>query len=185
MTRRTLIVIKKDRDCEALVAETAGRSSSQRSRSLRIAASVDRPLRRRELGTLIVVGATAILYVRDLERMRAFYVGCFDLRPVEEEEDYLVLSSENWELTLVTVPGAVASQETTTDPPTRRERVPVKLGFLVPSIEALHPVLERLGGVIDDLSTAWEFRGTRRCDAADPEGNVIHLLEPSPAPPLR
>jgi catechol 2,3-dioxygenase-like lactoylglutathione lyase family enzyme len=139
------------------------------------------PLRR--LATLIGVGATAIIYVQDLSRMRAFYVGCFDFVPVEQNQDYVVLESDSWELTLVAVPDAVALQNPLADPPTRRANVPVKLGFSVPNIEAMHPALERLGGTTDDLSTAWEFRGTRRCDAVDPEGNVIQLIERSAAPP--
>jgi predicted enzyme related to lactoylglutathione lyase len=62
-------------------------------------------------------------------------------------------------------------------PSLRRTEVPVKLSFLIPNIEVVRSVLEGLGGSIDEPSTAWEFRGFRRRDAVDPEGNVIQLHE--------
>jgi catechol 2,3-dioxygenase-like lactoylglutathione lyase family enzyme len=127
------------------------------------------------------MGVTTVLYVWDLNRMSAFYVGCFGFLPVEQEDDYVVLRLEDWELTLVAVPDTVASQSPLADPPARRERVPVKLGFTVRSIEAVRPVVERLRGATD-ASSIWEFRSTRRCDATDPEGNVIQLLERTSAP---
>ncbi|HEY7261510.1 MAG TPA: VOC family protein [Trebonia sp.] len=119
----------------------------------------------------------AALYVKDLDRMQAFYTGCLGLELAERNRDYAVLPSEHWELALVAVPAKVAARIRLTDPPTRREEVPVKLGFVVDSIEATRPVLQGLGGLVNDPAKEWEFRGMRRCDAVDPEGNVIQLLE--------
>ncbi len=115
--------------------------------------------------------------------MQGFYAGCFDFELLEHHGDFAVLGSEHWELSLVEARDEGAPQMRVTSPPLRREGVPVKLGFVVDSIEAKRPMLQRLGGSVDDPSTEWEFRGTRRCDAVDPEGNVIQLLQPSGSHP--
>jgi predicted enzyme related to lactoylglutathione lyase len=120
---------------------------------------------------------SAVLYVRDLGRTQAFYSGCFNLEVVEEETDYAILGLEGWELSLVVVKDETSRQRKIGVPPLRRTEVPVKLSFLVPDIAAVRSVFEDLGGWIDAPSTAWVFRGSRRCDAVDPEGNVIQLHE--------
>jgi predicted enzyme related to lactoylglutathione lyase len=122
------------------------------------------------------VAFTAVVYVSNLDRMRTFYAGCFGLKVVEAKEDSVVLADEHWELALVRVPEEVAKQIQLTDPPARRESNPVKLGFVIDDITSLRSLVERLGGAVDEPSTEWDFRGTRRCDATDPEGNVIQLL---------
>jgi catechol 2,3-dioxygenase-like lactoylglutathione lyase family enzyme len=123
------------------------------------------------------VVSSAVLYVKELDRMQAFYAGCFGLELVERDSDFAVLTSGERELALVVVPDEIAAQIQLTDPPTRREQVPVKLAFPVDSIEAGRKVLRHLGGAVDDPATEWEFRGMLRCDAIDPEGNVIQLLQ--------
>lgn len=128
------------------------------------------------------MGGGAVLYVQDLARVRPFYSG-LGLSVVDERADaFVVLESDDWQLTLVKMRADVARQNPLQDPPARRERVPVKLAFVVGSIEGVRPVLERVGGVTDDPATEWMFGGMRRCDATDPEGNVVQLLEPAPDP---
>jgi predicted enzyme related to lactoylglutathione lyase len=63
-------------------------------------------------------------------------------------------------------------------PARRREDVPVKLAFAVPSIEDVRHVAASLGGEVDREDDEWDFRGCRHCDGVDPEGNVIQLREP-------
>jgi predicted enzyme related to lactoylglutathione lyase len=108
--------------------------------------------------------------------MRTFYAGCFGLKLVEDQADFVILSDENWELALVLVPEDVANQLQSTEPAVRRGSNPVKLGFVIDNITALRPLVERLGGAVDEHSTEWDFYGSRRCNATDPEGNVIQLL---------
>jgi predicted enzyme related to lactoylglutathione lyase len=123
------------------------------------------------------VGSAAVLYVQDVPLLRAFYAACFELTVVEETEDYCVLDSGSWSLSLVAVPAHVAAHLDPTRPPTRRENAPIKLAFGVPSIDDLRPVAAGLGGRVDPADTQWEFRGHRHCDAVDPEGNVVQLRE--------
>jgi predicted enzyme related to lactoylglutathione lyase len=123
--------------------------------------------------------AAAVLYVRDLARMRAFYERCLGLAAAEhgDGDGYCVLASADWDLSLVAVPPAQAAAIVIADPPERRAGTPVKLAFEVPSIEALQPAVTAAGGQLDPAAAAWEFRGRRHLDCLDPEGNVVQLRQ--------
>ncbi len=120
-----------------------------------------------------------MIYVSDLASMTAFYCGCLGFVGVESAGDFAVLETPALTLSLVLVPAGVAGRIGTPGPQRRRSGTPVKLGFAVASIAALRPVAAALGGEVDPVATEWDFRGQRRCDCADPEGNVIQLLEPA------
>jgi predicted enzyme related to lactoylglutathione lyase len=124
------------------------------------------------------VKSAAVLYVKDLRRMRSFYRACFQMDVVDDAHDYSVLESEPLTLSLVTVPERTAGAIVLSVPPSRREDVPIKLAFAVDSIEVLRPLFAEFGGVVDSATTQWEFRGGIHCDAVDPEGNVIQLVQP-------
>ena len=129
------------------------------------------------------MAAAAIVYVKDLARMRAFYERCFGLSVAAAGDDeFCILASDDWELALVTMPEAVAATVVISDPPARREQLPVKLAFDVESIEGLRAVLTSAGGRLDPIASAWEFRGSRHLDCIDPEGNVVELRERLPQP---
>jgi catechol-2,3-dioxygenase len=123
------------------------------------------------------VTAEAVVYVKGLRQMRTFYQECLGLEITESTEDYCVLESGAWTLSLVTVPDAVAATIRVSAPPARRDRTPVKLAFPVPDIEDLRPLITQLGGQLDAASTTREFRNLLRCDCLDPEGNVVQLLQ--------
>ena len=133
------------------------------------------------------MAAAAVLYVKDLRRMRTFYERCFGMSTVETGrdvsggDDFCVLASGDWDLSLVAAPEAISATLVITDPPARREGSPVKLAFAVASIEGLHAVVAATGGRIDPIESAWEFRGLRHLDCIDPEGNVVQLREGVPA----
>jgi len=125
------------------------------------------------------VKSAAVVYVKELRRMRSFYRACFEMRAVDEAEDYCVLESEALNLSLVVVPDRVAATIDIAVPPLRRDGVPIKLAFHVRNIEVLRPVVEELGGLVDPTGTQWTSRGSTHCDSVDPEGNVIQLVEPA------
>ena len=116
--------------------------------------------------------AEAVIYAGDLERMRAFYEGCFGLTTVARTEGYCCLESDAWTITLVRSGAAVPS----TTPAPRRAATPVKLGFEVAGFAALRPVIDALGGTAGAAETEWSFRDSARCDCLDPEGNVVQLI---------
>jgi predicted enzyme related to lactoylglutathione lyase len=118
----------------------------------------------------------AVLYIRDLAAMTAFYRQCIGLTPVETGDGYCGLRADALTLWLVRgqqLPGGRADRDA---PARRRSEVPVKLAFDVGSIEQAGSAIAAFGGSI--TPTNWEFAGYRRCDAIDPEGNIIQLLEP-------
>ena len=125
-----------------------------------------------------IVKAAAVLYVKDIDRVSAFYERCLGLVVADAAESYRVLESEAWTLSLVAVADEVAATIDIAVPPRRREDVPVKLAFAVPSIEDVRHVAASLGGGVDRKDDEWDFRGCQHCDGVDPEGNVIQLREP-------
>jgi predicted enzyme related to lactoylglutathione lyase len=128
--------------------------------------------------SMSAVKSAAVLYVKDLRRMQSFYRACFQMDIVEDAHDFSVLESEPLTLSLVTVPEPIAETIVLSVPPARRAEVPIKLAFGVASIEVLRPLVADSGGVVDPATTQWEFRGGIHCDAVDPEGNVIQLVQP-------
>jgi predicted enzyme related to lactoylglutathione lyase len=125
------------------------------------------------------VKAEAVVYVKDVARMCAFYEHCAGMTIVETGERYAVLESDAWTLSLVAVPETIAATIELAVPPRRREAAAIKLAFAVASIDAARPIAAGLGGEVDRAETTWEFRGLRRVNASDPEGNVFGLLESS------
>jgi predicted enzyme related to lactoylglutathione lyase len=118
--------------------------------------------------------ATAVVYVGDLARMRTFYERCFGLvvaHTAEAMDGYCRLQSEQWLLTLVQSDEARPK----TSPVPRRSQTPIKLAFEVVSISAIRPLAAELGGQVDP--SEWKFRDAIHCDAVDPEGNIIQLIE--------
>jgi predicted enzyme related to lactoylglutathione lyase len=114
--------------------------------------------------------------------MRTFYGRCFGMSTAESDRDeFCVLVSDDWDLSLVRMPAAIAATFVITHPPQRRADTPVKLAFEVDSIERLLPVVTGTGGQIDPAESAWKFRGHLHLDCLDPEGNVIQLRQPVPA----
>jgi predicted enzyme related to lactoylglutathione lyase len=124
------------------------------------------------------VKAAAVLYVKHLDRMCSFYQQCFGLEAASTAEDYCVLESGVWTLSLVVVPDEIAITIHISEPLRRRDDAPIKLALAVPDIEDLRCIAAGLGGEVDPRNTQWDFQGFRRCDGVDPEGNVIQLLEP-------
>lgn len=128
--------------------------------------------------------ADAVLYVRDLARMRAFYAGALAMDEVWSDGDACVLARGDGELSLVTVPARVhADLPALGDPPVRRSDTPIKLAFAVEGIEAARTRVEAGGGRADHDDVVWSFRGWRHLDVLDPEGNVLQLREPADGAP--
>lgn len=122
----------------------------------------------------------AVVDVKDLHRMRLFYMAVFRMVAVDESADYCVLESAALTMSLVAAPDRRAAGITLSDPPSRRESVPIKLAFGVDSIDDLRPVLAELGGARRPPQTQWSFAGGIHCDGVDPEGNVLQLVQPTP-----
>jgi predicted enzyme related to lactoylglutathione lyase len=128
------------------------------------------------------MAAAAVIYVQDLALMRTFYERCFGMSAADCDGDgFCLLVSDDWDLSLVVAPEAIASTFVISDPPERRADTAVKLAFEVQSIEGLYPVVTGTGGQIDRTESAWRFRDRLHLDCLDPEGNVVQLRERVPA----
>lgn len=128
------------------------------------------------------MAAAAVLYVKDPDTMRTFYETCFAMsaQPLDEE-GLCVLSSNEWELSLVRVPQSLAAGIVITNLPQRRQESPLKLAFEVADIERAELIIAAAGGRIDSIRSAFDFRGRRHRDFLDPEGNVAQLRQRLPA----
>lgn len=123
------------------------------------------------------VKAAAVLYVKSVARVSAFYTGVAALEVVRSGDDHTVLESPDFQLVVVTIPEHLAASIEVATPPIRRENTPIKLVLSVSSIGAARARATALGGELDRAEREWQFRGARVCDGHDPEGNVVQLRE--------
>jgi predicted enzyme related to lactoylglutathione lyase len=122
--------------------------------------------------------SAAVLYVKDLERMRAFYETCFGMVARQPEDGgACVLKAAASELTLVRVPPSIAARLEITDPPRPREDSALKLVFDVADLDATRVAVLAAGGHVEPSKSAWNFQGHRHQDVCDPEGNVTQLRQ--------
>jgi catechol 2,3-dioxygenase-like lactoylglutathione lyase family enzyme len=119
----------------------------------------------------------ATVFAKDLAPMVEFYQ-LFGFRPeASAPNDFAVLSDGEAELTVVQIPPRIAETIEITQPPQTRSETPIKLTFLVSSIERSVASLTRLRGSTADFKP-WSTAGYLVQDFVDPEGNVCQLRQP-------
>ena len=117
--------------------------------------------------------AGAMVYVKDLPRMRAFYSEMLGVKPSNETwtDSWTEFVIDGVRFALHAIPDDIASQIEITSPPRARGQNPVKLIFEVDDVEAERARLEQLGAtMVQRPWGAW--------DGIDPEGNVFGLRSP-------
>jgi predicted enzyme related to lactoylglutathione lyase len=116
----------------------------------------------------------AILYVKDLERMRRFYSEVLGAEPTNRDwtGEWAAFDAGGVQFALHAIPEDIAKNIAIASPPAPREESPVKLVFEVADVEAARERLESLGH--QTLRRSWQEPG-EACDAVDPEGNVFQL----------
>lgn len=121
----------------------------------------------------------AVLYAKDLDRQVTFYA-TFGGQIVEQQAgDYAVIEDGNSQFALVQIPPQIAAAIEITSPPAIRAQTPIKLIFVVASIDEALSAAAKLGGTTAPDAQPWQFRGHEVQDAIDPEGNVYQLWQPS------
>lgn len=120
---------------------------------------------------------SAMLYVKDLDRMKQFYGNVLGVHPSNQQwtDVWAAFDTNGFRLALHAVPADMAKHIEITSPPTPRETHPVKLIFEVSDVESERARLESLG--IRMLRRPWQQAG-EACDAVDPEGNVFQICSP-------
>ena len=113
---------------------------------------------------------TALIYVKDLDRMAAFYNRVLGLKPVNETrtDTWVEFEAGGARLALHAIPTAIAELIEIASPPEAREDMPIKLIFAVEDLDAECDSLSSSGVPL-----------TRRpwgaADGLDPEGNVFQI----------
>lgn len=117
---------------------------------------------------------SAILYVKDLERMRLFYSQMLGASPTNRgwTDAWATFETGGARFSLHAIPADIAKSIVIESPPTPREQHAVKLIFEVKDVEAERGRLESLG--VQLLRRPWQKPG-EACDAVDPEGNVFQI----------
>ena len=117
---------------------------------------------------------SAILYVKDLDRMKRFYGQMLGVMPTNHQwtDQWATFETGSARFSLHTIPAEIAKNIEIASPPTPRAEQPVKLIFEVIDVESERARLESLG--IQVLRRPWQKPG-EACDAVDPEGNVFQI----------
>ena len=110
----------------------------------------------------------AMLFVKDLERMTAFYGDVLGLKPVEDTrlDNWLEFKGDGARFALHAIPTALAAAITIESPPRVRENGGTKLTFAVRDVGATLKTIEALGLPL-------LHRSSGATEAVDPEGNVF------------
>lgn len=114
----------------------------------------------------------AVLFVKDLARMKAFYVRALGCEPIEEEasEGWAPLRAGAVVLALHQIPAGIAERIEVSSPACAREESPTRLVFRVDDLDAARAHLAANGAVM------LEKKPWGSCDGLDPEGNVFQVV---------
>lgn len=112
----------------------------------------------------------AMLFVKDLGRMTAFYSDVLGLQPIEETrlDNWVEFKGDGARFSLHAIRADIAASIHIDSPPRPREQSGTKLTFAVQSIETVLQKIEQMG--LPLLQRPWG--GT---EAVDPEGNVFAI----------
>jgi predicted enzyme related to lactoylglutathione lyase len=116
----------------------------------------------------------AMLYVKDLERMKRFYGDLLAIEATNENwtNEWASFDTGDVQFALHAVPAGITEHIEIASPPLLRESAPVKLIFEVKDVEGELDRLMALG--VQTLRRPWQRSG-EACDAVDPEGNIFQL----------
>lgn len=111
----------------------------------------------------------AMLFVKDLPRMSAFYSGVLGLQPIAEtrQADWVEFEGDA-RFSLHAIPAGPAAEIAVDSPPRPREHGATKLTFAVRSVAETLASIEGMG--LPVLRRPWGG-----VEAVDPEGNIFAL----------
>lgn len=121
------------------------------------------------------VTAGAVVYAKDVDKLRAFYVAVAGLTCVHAEDDHVVLERAGFQLVLLRIPAQRAALIHVADPPVRRSDTAIKLVFVIDDLGVARAAAALHGGELNRAAKEWAFQTWRVCDGHDPEGNVVQF----------
>lgn len=119
------------------------------------------------------------VFVKHLEPMIRFYEGAFGMTCRRSSDaGYVIMEAPDGgaDVALHTLPAPIAEQIHLSQPPRWRDDTCYKLCFATDDLEGLRAAILAHGG---QAKEPWEWEGTRYCECADPEGNVVQILTPA------
>ncbi len=119
----------------------------------------------------------AVIYAKEMDVLKAFYQNLDFAEVAGDGETFATLAKDQSELTIVQAPVNIAEEIELAGPVLSRVYTPLKLVFLVASIEESAQLLNAAGGRIDRGQARWEMGEFFVQDAVDPEGNIFQLRE--------
>lgn len=122
-------------------------------------------------------GPGFVFYAKDCAALARFYATVLDLPVAQEEDGFVRLASDRFELVVVQAPAAIAAAIRIADPPQPRSETPIKPSFFVADVRALRLTILASGGFLKPDETAWSWNGAVHLDGWDPEGNVFQLRQ--------
>jgi len=112
----------------------------------------------------------ARLYVKDLQRMAAFYGVTLGLQQIDDTrtDSWVEFDAGGTRFALHAIPAPIAAQIEISSPPQPRENNPIKLSFAVEDVSAECRRLAALG--VSIIKRPWGAY-----DGIDPEGNIFGI----------
>ena len=123
---------------------------------------------------------SAVLFVKDLQRVAAFYAGALGMTCRFSDEYHSVMNCAGFDLIVHQIPRHIADGITIENPPQRRVWGATRLDYPVPNIAASRRMAQSLGGGIDDAPPEWAEPNTNFFLGHDPEGNQFGVSERAP-----
>jgi hypothetical protein len=121
--------------------------------------------------------ARAVLFVKNLGSVAAFYIGALGLTRVSGDKDHAILACGGFELVVHQMPKQIADTVLITKPPVRRVWGAIRLDFPVASVADTRSLARSLGGDVDDAPPPWADPNTNLFFGHDPEGNQIGVSQ--------
>jgi len=121
--------------------------------------------------------AHVALYGLDVAKLVSYYTGVIGFEIHEVGDGFTALHSPTLELVVVRIRPEHTDGVVLTDPPRRRQETPIKVSYVVASLEAARELAPFYGAAVDGVEHEWTWGGFTRCDGLDPEGNVVQLMQ--------
>ena len=120
---------------------------------------------------------SAVLFVKDLQKVAAFYAGAIGMQRTLGDEYHSVLNCHGFELIVHQIPKHIADEIKIEQPPKRRVWGAIRLDFPVRSIDDSRKMAKSLEGGIDDAPPEWAERNANFFFGYDPEGNQFGVRQ--------
>ena len=119
----------------------------------------------------------AVLFVKDLQKVTAFYTDALGMKCNFSDDEHSVLNCHGFNLIVHLIPKQIADGITIDSPPKRRVQTVVRLDYPVHNIDDSRRHARLLGGNIDEAPLEWAKRDSNFFFGYDPEGNQFDVSE--------